>query len=53
MGFTHVATFPKTGWKQDSWHDLLWFQKIIPQNGLPEKVFCKPSFDWKKEFYDE
>ena len=39
MGFSSVGTFHKSGYKFDTWYDMIWMEKIIGNhNTTPEKV---------------
>ena len=33
MGYAHVGTFEKCGYKFGRWYDLVWMKKIIGEHG--------------------
>ncbi|WP_036921465.1 GNAT family N-acetyltransferase [Propionicicella superfundia] len=35
MGFTPVGTFRGIGWKDGSWHDVMWMQRPLGEPGPP------------------
>lgn len=30
LGFRHVGTFREVGWKLERWHDVAWFERVLP-----------------------
>ena len=52
MGFHHVASFPKCGYKFGRWYDLYWYEKVLGEHG--EEISEPVSFeDIKDQFFPE
>jgi phosphinothricin N-acetyltransferase len=46
LGFTHVFTDYKTGWKLGKWHDLIFYRlQLAPAEGEPGPVTPFPELD--------
>ena len=52
FGFTKTAHFHKSGYKFNTWHDMIWMEKFIhPHNEIPEAFIPFPMY--QKEFLQE
>ena len=39
LGFEHVGTYRRVGWKLGRWHDVAWFQRVlVDDDGPPEPL---------------
>jgi phosphinothricin acetyltransferase len=50
LGFTHVGTFVRAGYKLDSWQDSSWWQLILRDDAVPAKVQPMDCFTKSAEF---
>ena len=46
LGFQKIGTFPRTGWKFECWHDVVWMELPLRQRvTTPETFIPFPELD--------
>ena len=45
MGFRFLCNIPSIGYKRGEWHDIVWYQLKLSENGEPKEITEFPRLD--------